>query len=165
MRRKVRAIAVAARRIDLEPDVGRFLLLCSTIDDTTIDSQLLLAFVNDLQPMPTSRAHIEATTASASAYLKLVSELSCFCYYAATILDFFNTSADPDRWKATATNQPDRLGLAHLAKAHQAFAMSTRIAWEGISRFRKSWSMDTVPFPKALDPTATPRWTTAREST
>jgi hypothetical protein len=151
VKRKARAIAVAARRIDLEPDVSQFLLTCSNISDTTIDSGPLLALVNDLLPSHTSRARLESTTASAGAYLKLVGELSCFCYYAATVLDFFDTSADRHRWLAAANNS-DHVGLHHLAKARQAFAMSTRVAWEGISRFRYSWNMTPLPFPTELEP-------------
>lgn len=143
--RKVRAISVAARRIDLEPDVGRFLLLCAGVRDTRVDAASLMRVVDELLPAPESRAHVESTTAPAGAFLKLAGELASFLYYAATVLDYFDETAAEARWHDTST-------LHLLAQARQAFSTSTRVAWEGISSFRRSWDMTTVAFPPAIAP-------------
>jgi hypothetical protein len=136
--RKARAISVTARRIDLEPHVGRFLLVCASIRDVRVDAGFdatsLMRLVDELLPAPESRAHLESTTASAGAFLKVAGELACYLYYAATILDYFDEAAEEGRWRNTTA-------LHHLAQARQAFSTSTRLAWESISSFRNSWDM------------------------
>ena len=143
--RKARAISVAARRLDLEPDVGRFLLVCAGVRDRRVDADSLMRLVDELLPAAGSRAHLESTTAAAGALLKLAGELACFLYYAATVLDFFDETAEQARWRDTSA-------LHLLAQARQAFSTSTRVAWEGISSFRCSWQMAPVEFPSALEP-------------
>jgi hypothetical protein len=143
--RKARAIGVAVRRIDLEPDVGRFLLLCADVPDVPADATELMRLVDDLLPSVESRAHLESTTTSGGAFLKLAGELACFLYYAATALDYFDEFAEGTRWQDTSA-------LHLLAQARQAFSTSTRVAWESISSFRRSWGMVDRAFPSALEP-------------
>ncbi|MGW3966627.1 hypothetical protein ACWED2_42895 [Amycolatopsis sp. NPDC005003] len=143
--RKARAVGVAVRRIDLEPDVGWFLLKCASVRDAAVDAGTLLRLIDELLPMPRSRAQAESTEPAASTFLKLIGELACFLYYAATVLEYFDESADGARWR-------DASALHLLAQARQAFSTSTRVAWEGISSFRTSWTMKAIPFPPALEP-------------
>lgn len=144
VRRKSRAIGVAVRRIDLEPDVSRLLLVCARVRDTTIDSGTLMAFVEELRPASGSRARVESTTPAGGAFLRLASELACFYYYAATVLDYFDEARPGDG--------ADPAGLDHLAAARQAFSSSTRVAWEGISIFRRSCGLIVTDFPTELEP-------------
>ncbi|TWP53620.1 hypothetical protein FKR81_02305 [Lentzea tibetensis] len=140
VRRKTRAVAVAARRIQDGVNVGRFLVLCDRVKDVRIDSSALRRLVTEAVP-----DEVDDTT-------KLIGELVCFFYYSATVLDFFHVQPDEQRWREAGSD--NGRGLAELARARQAFSASTLVAWEGVSKFRRSWYMDEIPYPAGLLATA-----------
>jgi hypothetical protein len=150
--RKTRAIAVAAHRIDLEPDVSRFLLMCERIGKAEINSASLHTRISEITQTETSRLHKDATSESASLLLRLMSELACYYYYSATICLFFDSDAPASRWHRAMGESEDRVtDLGLLAKGRQAFALNIQVAWEVISTFRKVCGLPVEPFPTGFE--------------
>lgn len=148
--RKTRAVAVAAHHIDLEPDVSRFLVVCQRVDGTEIDSTALRRRIAEIPPGEASR--LRKDPGSASPLLRLMGELACYCYYSATILEFFDSAAPGSRWRLAGGGDADVVAdLGLLAKARQAFALNTRVAWEIVSAFRRAWELPVEPFPVGLE--------------
>jgi hypothetical protein len=146
VRRKARAVAVAARRLDAEPHLSRFLVACDRVRDLAVDSRALRLLLDDLVPREAGEPDREL--------LRLVAELACSCYYSATVLDFFDSCAPARRWRVAGSDPGDGRGLVELARARQAFSASTLVAWEGISRFRRAWGFEEIAFPDGLVPRA-----------
>ncbi|MEJ2851932.1 MULTISPECIES: hypothetical protein [unclassified Saccharothrix] len=77
VRRKTRAVAVAARRPDAEPHLSPFLLVCDQVRGSDVDADGLRRLIREMVP-----------TSGDARFSALVGELACFYYYSATILDF-----------------------------------------------------------------------------
>ncbi|RLK62083.1 hypothetical protein CLV68_2636 [Actinokineospora cianjurensis] len=136
--RKAHAIAIAARKLDHEPQIGLFLLECAGLRESAASAGQLRRRIKEMAPSAVGQGPLA----------RLVEELTCYLYYAATVLEFFDTTAGPRPWTA---GPPDAPGdLARLARAREAFAVSTRVAWESISRFRTAWAMEPDPYPAAV---------------
>ncbi|WP_394619662.1 P-loop NTPase fold protein [Lentzea sp. JNUCC 0626] len=144
VRRKTRAVVVAARRLDAEPLMSCFLATCDEVARREIDHDVLARLTGEIVPgdiMPVDEATRQLC--------RLIGELAGFYYYAATLLEFFDDDADEERWQvAGAGNEPRSLGS--LATARQAFATSPSVAWQGVSRFRHAWGFDVLEYPPAL---------------
>jgi hypothetical protein len=149
---KAHALSVATRRLDFEPDVGQFLLVCTNLRRARQGAGELWDLIGRVVPSPESRAHTEPAAEPAVRLLKLIGELVCYLYYAATILEFFELSADENHWRTAVKGPDEPTYLGQLAKAREAFATSTHVAWESITRFRKAWGMSFDIYPQGLTP-------------
>ncbi|WP_285609518.1 hypothetical protein [Actinokineospora globicatena] len=153
--RKAHAIAISARKLDHAPGVGQFLLECTSLRETTASADDLRGRIKRMAP-PVDHAPLA----------RLVEELTCYLYYAATILEFFDDTAAPDRWDGGDPKDPG--DLARLAKAREAFAVSTTVAWATVSAFRQAWGDGGRPVPRrhgglALAPLTSRRPTGSRD--
>lgn len=72
----------------------------------------------------------------------LACELLTFMLYAATLMEFFDSSGSPDRY----VDARDSGRLDQLAQARQALSVHPRVAWECLADFRE---VVTPPFPVA----------------
>jgi hypothetical protein len=141
--RKRHAVAIAAARVGLEPQTGLLLDTIQAIHGANTSEQLLTAcrmLAQDAQDYSPS------TGGDAEARLKLTSlrlELASYYYYCATLMQFFNTDLTEKRLKA-AEEATDDTGIAQLARARQAFAISPQVTWSMSSAFRHAHGMSTL---------------------
>ncbi|MFL6122072.1 P-loop NTPase fold protein [Actinophytocola sp.] len=147
LKRKARAMAVAVRRTDPEPQTGQILLIC----DSTQKMQSIT--VDGVRNLITALA-VGPHSAIPSPLQTLAAELGCFYYYLATVLEFFTDTPNKERWQQAGRGADNDRALVNLARARQAFSTSSRVAWAGVSRFREAWDMDTMPDPINPQPAA-----------
>jgi hypothetical protein len=76
----------------------------------------------------------------------LILELACYCYYSATVLDFFETSAPSARWHVTDPT----ISAERLARIRSYFSVSHILTWRLISEFRKELHRETIELPDWL---------------
>ncbi|HEX8868190.1 MAG TPA: P-loop NTPase fold protein, partial [Lentzea sp.] len=145
VRRKTRAVTVAARRLDAEPHTSRFLAICDDVARREIDQDALARLTNEIVP-----DDIDLSGEATRQLCRLIGELAGFYYYAATLLEFFDNTAPEERWRVAGVGNDDPRELGTLATARQAFATSPSVAWRGVSRFRQAWGLTVAAFPAGL---------------
>ncbi len=78
--------------------------------------------------------------------IRLRLELATYCYYCATLMQFFNTNLTKQRLKAAEEAAGDA-SIGQLAHARQAFAVSPQVTWSMTSAFRRAYDgMDVLSF-------------------
>lgn len=86
---------------------------------------------------------------SAEAWLilaRLRFELAAYCYYCATLLQFFDLTLTDDRLKEAEKSEKEKSGkeISQLARARQSFAVSPQITWSMTSVFRDAYGMGSL---------------------
>lgn len=143
MDRKLRAIAIAAAGVGLEPQTGHFLDTIQVIR-AAITSDTLLAACRTLAQ--DARDDSPGVDGDAEARLKLARlrlELATYYYYCATLMQFFNADLTEKRLKAAEDAAGDT-SIDQLARARQAFAISPQVTWSMSSAFRRAYGMDVL---------------------
>ncbi len=67
----------------------------------------------------------------------LASEFLAFCYFSATLLEFFTDQRPSESFREVAEAFLGHIPIDRLAEARQAFAVHPRAAWDAVSEFRK----------------------------
>jgi hypothetical protein len=149
---KVRASAVSAKKIKLDPEVNRFLEKLYELETDVISEQLLLQATEDLfkhqgvNSAKPAQSDQDKKTASRREDLKaLIDQLATYFYFAETLLEFFNNSLKARTLKAAEENGK----LDKLAQARQALAVDPSISRALLNDFRKSQKMIVPNFLKA----------------
>ncbi len=155
MDRKLRAMAIVAAELGLEPQTGHFLNTIQTIRAATT-SDTLLAACHSLTP----DAGDDSSDAdgAAEARLKLARlrlELATYCYYCATLMQFFSADLTEKRLKA-AEEAAGSASIDQLAQARQAFAVSPQMAWSMSSAFRRAYGMKALTLGSKCPPPTPP---------
>jgi hypothetical protein len=148
--RKRRAVVNPASEIGLEPWTGRFLDTVQATP-TAVTPKALLAACRTLAEDPQDDPR-EGTVEASEARSKLARlrlELAAYHYYCATLLQFFDVSLTKKGLKA-AEAATDAASIDQLARARQAFAVSSQVAWSAVSAFREAsdpkYGMNVLPF-------------------
>ncbi|WP_410674115.1 hypothetical protein [Amycolatopsis sp. cmx-4-68] len=150
--RKTRAVAVAAHRIELEPDVSRFLVVSGRALGNVMSPSFIRARIAEIAGTELIRSRKEGASESAASLLRLMQELVTYYYYSATIWEFFDSNAPGSRWHSAMRESEGAVeGLRLLVKARQAFALNSRVAWELVSLFRDSCGLSVDVFPAELE--------------
>jgi hypothetical protein len=145
MNRKLRAMAIAAAAVELEPQTGHFLDTIQTIRTATTSGTLLKACRTLAQG---AQDALPAVDGAAEAHFKLARlrfELATYYYYCATLMEFFNAELTEKRLKAAEEAAGD-MSIEQLAQARQAFAISPQVTWSMSSAFRRAYDMDVFAF-------------------
>ena len=143
--RKLRAIAIAAAGVRLEPQTGHFLdTIQATRAATTSDTLLaacrrLAQEAQDDSPDADGAAEVRLNLA------RLRFDLAAYYYYSATLMQFFNADLTEKRLKAAEEATGDT-SIAQLARARQAFAVSPQVTWSMSSAFRRAYGMEVLSF-------------------
>lgn len=91
------------------------------------------------------------------AAMDLPRELVSYCYFCATVQEFFVDDHSPAVYRNATWGADDAPAVAdELAAAHQAFAVGTRAAWEATTRIRERLGFEPVSFPESKPPPTTP---------
>ena len=69
---------------------------------------------------------------------RLTRELCGYFYYAATVLEFFHEHLDEQQVRDVAAEEAGDRSIELLATSRQQFAISPRLAWESVSKFREA---------------------------
>jgi hypothetical protein len=93
-------------------------------------------------PSPVSEDDQRAVRRLASLSL----EYAGYCYFAATILEFFETITN-ESMKAAERASVDGGGVEALSVARRTFGDDPRIAWNKVSAFRRARGLEVVPTP------------------
>lgn len=150
--RKTHAVAVAARRISLEPDVSRFLVACEGMRHANVSPTSLQSRILEISQIDAPRFREDPNAEPALALLYLMCELACYYYYSATISEFFDSAASCDRWHlATLGSESPSVDLGLLVKARHSFSLNVTVAWRHISAFRESCGLSVEQFPASLE--------------
>jgi hypothetical protein len=158
MDRKLRAVAIAAAEVALEPQAKAFLDTMQAIRVTTTSDTLLAACRTLTQDAQDNSPNENGATAAPLKLIQLRLELATYCYYCATVMQFFNTDLTERRLKA-AEKAASETSITQLAQARQAFAVSPQVTWSMTSAFRCAYSMDVLSFdgkPRETAPEAGP---------
>ena len=155
LKAKLRAAAVAAKDIMLEPEVNRLFKriaklesLLESPDGFSLGSSELLVHYKELlasaSQEPTQQAEPAEVTAKRERMASLSTELGVYLYYSATLLEFFGQEDFSIEALQAAENSGVSEGkgtLDQLARARQFFAISPRTAEMVIADFREAHDM------------------------
>jgi len=144
---KVSAAMVVGRQPSCEPLTAELLAWCDGVRQAAHDAQRLLNHISRLgSPEIASAAALVRDRPAYADLEALTIELSCYCYYSATVLEFFRSTASQSRWRA------DEIGLSasDLVRARAYFLASHVLAWEKISDFRSRLSLEVIGMPNWL---------------
>jgi len=155
LKAKLRAAAVAAKNIMLEPEVNELFnriakleSLLESPDGFSLRSSELLAHYRELlasaSQEPARQAEPAKVAAKRERMASLRTELGVYLYYSATLLEFFGQEDFSVEALQAAENSGVSEGtgtLNQLARARQFFAISPSIAEMAITDFREAHEM------------------------
>jgi hypothetical protein len=151
---RVRAVIVAARNIETEPDAHEFIEWARRVEREFDGSASLLARCGSLEsfaqgpPNDLDREdprHDELHTLAA-----LTAELVAFCYFAATVLECFTDDLQPATVVKMRKDPHSAGSFEALALARQTLAINVRAGWRTVTAFRTAHRMSPLAFPTAL---------------
>ncbi|HEV2802438.1 MAG TPA: P-loop NTPase fold protein [Pyrinomonadaceae bacterium] len=138
---KVRAIAALAKKIELEPDVSRFIEMLFRIENQPLSGSTLLTVVQELLQWHAARTFTpEATEDEKAEAIKcrridqLSKELGSYIYFLATVLQFFNNTLNETELRTVAANGE----LDMLAKSRQLMSINPNSTVSLLNQFRTS---------------------------
>lgn len=159
LKAKIRAVGVAAKRLELEPEAGQFLEKVYHLDvDPPTPTQMLNIASEMLRPIaqpPATDANVELLS-KCHKLAALKSELATYCYYLATLLQFFNNDL---KQAALELAEKEGAGLDQLARARQVLAVDPDITYERLKRFRLDnhlAPLPALPKPPVMPPPPAP---------
>ncbi|HZI75989.1 MAG TPA: hypothetical protein VFD73_18575, partial [Gemmatimonadales bacterium] len=131
--------------VGLEPQAGYFLDTIQTIRATITPDTLLAAARMSAQDARDKSTDAAGDDEARSKLARLRLELAAYCYYCATLMQFFNADLTEKRLKAAEDGSGDR-SINQLAQARQAFAISPQVTCSMTSAFRRAHGMDVPIF-------------------
>jgi hypothetical protein len=149
---KTEAVMTAVARLQLEPEVSKVLGWWASLERLDWSGTGLIGQIEELGACLAVKVE-EASDADAGKSVRgslvdLCSQLGTYYYCCATILEFFDDKLDRERLNAAEYGVPGFEGsLKRLAESRQALAVNRMMAWNLISRFRRSWALDEARFP------------------
>jgi hypothetical protein len=127
LRRKLRAITVAAKKITLEPDVSDFLSRIANLGGP-IQANRLLAFCADLSAgngaEPKGDGESEEIAKRRSQVTSLRTEFAAYLCYLATLLEFFHQVENSNKSQQASS----AIVVDKLTRARQYFAVNPNVA-------------------------------------
>lgn len=143
---KIRAVGVAAKRLEVEPEAGKFLENAYRLDtDSLTPAHLLTTIPSLLLEKPVPVANNDAAKNLFKKHEDLTNlkrELTVYSYYLMTLLEFFNKNLTQ---VVLEPAEKAGAGLDLLARARQALAVDPNITREQIDQFRKDQGMTPLP--------------------
>jgi hypothetical protein len=150
---KMAAVWVAARPIKVEPPATQFRDWLWNMQTSDVTADALLSSCKQFWTLAKAWSVGEsATTATEEDFRRLLSlglELSGYRYFAATLLDFFNSTTPNPQFLEAIQENAGVAGVRTLAHARATFAQDPRLAWSLVSQFRKARKLRTLSM---LDP-------------
>lgn len=159
LKAKIRAVSVAAKRLELEPEAGEFLEEVYRLDVDPPDAVQMLTIASEISLPMAELAPTEANTELLNKRHKLAnlkSELATYCFYLATLLQFFNNNLQQAVLEPCETEGG---GLDQLARARQVLAVDPDITFNLLNRFRGSnqlAALPSIPKPPVMPPPPAP---------
>jgi hypothetical protein len=155
VRRKTAAGVASLRTIDLEPETGEVVQWASSVQEwDAVSHESLLRqcwwCADNTTFRPGASSDSEELMAARQTLFRLTRELCGFYYYGATVLQFFHSGLTEQQVRDAIEPAAGDRSVDLLATSRQAFAINPRLAWEAVSKFRKAWNLEVVPFTERL---------------
>jgi hypothetical protein len=138
---KLEALCTEAKRVSLDPQIGRFLIAMEELKTKPVSTATLLECCESMLSTLGTRLHPKNAEATRQ-YGALGLEVSGFAYYSATICEFFGASLNEAQLKNSVDRGKAAGGIDQLAYSRQAFAIDWGVAWKAISDFRRAHEME-----------------------
>jgi hypothetical protein len=145
---KVEATLIASRRLPRSPEVEGFQGWLQALRVRPATSQRLIETCRDPEPsLAAARAFWPELQRSGATNTDLPREVIAFCYFCATVVDFFRDDRRPAEYRDATWGNGGLAVADELAAAHQAFAVNPGAAWEATTAVRKRIGSELIDSP------------------
>ena len=152
LKAKLRATAISAKKINLEPEVDIFLERLYGLENNFANVPKLLTASHDLLHIASSPNDDKARQLDCEKLGELGEEFATYVYYAGTVLEYFKNTLSQQ-----AITQPASGGsLDDLARARQTLSVNPSITRALLNSFRIAHQLTTPAWPLPPNPNGKP---------